>query len=432
MDEFHIPTPLLTGILFVFICFSAFFSATETALTGCNKLRLKNLAKGQTKKARRAARVLSLLDRFDDALSTILIGNNIVNIATASLAAAVSTAYFGPSGLALATVVTTIVILIFGEILPKSAANDYPESFAMACGGFLRILVFLFMPLNFLFRLLKTGFSKFLSGKGDTAATEDELLLMVDEVESGGAINKQDSRLIKSAIEFSDIRVREIMTPRVDMAAMDVSEGPEKALQLFRNNGFSRLPVFKDDYTEIIGVLHAKDFYAHYLQDPHFPLVDAVKKVAVVHQSTKISRVMKTLQEAKVEMAMVMDSYGTVKGLVTTEDIVEELVGEIWDEHDKVVSSFRRLGKNRYLISCSSNSQNANLFDMFKYLDLDIGDYGLENNSISGWVIDTLETIPKKGDSFDCKNLHVTVTRANDHRVQEIIVEVRQPEQKRL
>ena len=154
-----------------------------------------------------------------------------------------------------------------------------------------------------------------------------------------------------------------------------------------------------------------------------------IKKAALVHQSTKISRVLKTLQEAKVEMAMVMDSYGTVRGLVTTEDIVEELVGEIWDEHDKAVSSFRKLGRNRYLVSCSSNSQNANLFDLFKYLDLDIDDYGLENNSISGWVVDTLETIPKKGDSFDCRNLHVTVTQANEHRVQEIIVEVR-PEKK--
>ena len=422
MEEFNIPTTLLTGILIVFISLSAYFSATETALTSCNKLRLKNLAKDGN---RRAKTVLKLLDKFDNALSTILIGNNIVNIATASLAAACSTAYFGPSGLALATVVTTIVILIFGEILPKSAAKDYPEKFAMSTAGLLRILVFLFTPLNYLFQLLKTAFSHLLSKKAAHGATEGELLLMVDEVASGGSINKQDSQLIKSAIEFSDIRVREIMTPRVDMMAMDISEGNQKALKIFSDYGFSRIPVFKDDYSEIIGILHAKDFFSGYIKNPHFRLEERLKKAAFVHQSTKISRVMKTLQEAKIEMAMVMDSYGTVKGLVTTEDIVEELVGEIWDEHDKVISSFHRIGKNRYMISCSSNSQNANLFDLFKYLDLDITDYGLENNSISGWVVDTLETIPQKGDSFDCKNLHVTVTRANNHRVQEIIVEVR-------
>lgn len=349
-----------------------------------------------------------------------------VNIATASLAAAVSTAAFGPSGLALATVFTTIVILIFGEIIPKSVASDAPEKYAMDCSGLLSVLVVLFAPLNFLFRIMKNLFNRCLRKKvSHRFATEDELLLMVDEVEHGGGINKQDSLLIKSAIEFSDIRVREIMTPRVDMVAMDISEGSEEALKLFGSHGFSRLPVFKDDYSEIVGILHAKDFLAAYLQDPHCSLQKLIKKAALVHQSTKISRVLKTLQEAKVEMAMVMDSYGTVRGLVTTEDIVEELVGEIWDEHDKAVSSFRKLGKNRYLVSCSSNSQNANLFDLFKYLDLDIDDYGLENNSISGWVVDTLETIPKKGDTFDCRNLHVTVTQANEHRVQEIIVEVR-------
>ncbi|WP_416181598.1 HlyC/CorC family transporter [Acidaminococcus timonensis] len=427
MDTFEIPTAALTLILVIFISFSGFFSAAETALTGANKLRLKNLAKGGNTRARKA---LQLLNHFDDALSTILIGNNVVNIATASLAAAVSTAAFGPSGLALATVVTTIIILIFGEILPKSAASDAPEYYSMKTAGLLRILVVLFTPLNFLFRQLKQLAARLLGKKNSRKpATEDELLLMVDEVESGGGINKQDSLLIKSAIEFSDIRVREIMTPRVDMVAMDISEGTPEALKLFRSHGFSRLPVFKDDYGEIIGVLHAKDFFAAYLQNPQFDLKKVIKKAALVHQSTKISRVLKTLQEAKVEMAMVMDSYGTVRGLVTTEDIVEELVGEIWDEHDKAVSSFRRLGKNRVLVSCSSNSQNANLFDLFKVLDLDIDDYGLENNSISGWVVDTLETIPKKGDSFDCKNLHVTVTRANEHRVQEIIVEVR-PEKK--
>lgn len=423
MDDLQIPTSALTLILIVFISLSAFFSASETALTGSNKLRLKNQAKSGSKKARKALR---LLDHFDDALSTILIGNNVVNIATASLAAAVSTAAFGPSGLALATVFTTIVILIFGEIIPKSVASDAPEKYAMDCSGLLSVLVVLFAPLNFLFRIMKNLFNRCLRKKiSHRFATEDELLLMVDEVEHGGGINKQDSLLIKSAIEFSDIRVREIMTPRVDMVAMDISEGSEEALKLFGSHGFSRLPVFKDDYSEIVGILHAKDFLAAYLQDPHCSLEKLIKKAALVHQSTKISRVLKTLQEAKVEMAMVMDSYGTVRGLVTTEDIVEELVGEIWDEHDKAVSSFRKLGKNRYLVSCSSNSQNANLFDLFKYLDLDIDDYGLENNSISGWVVDTLETIPKKGDTFDCRNLHVTVTQANEHRVQEIIVEVR-------
>ncbi len=422
MTDFHIPTSLLTLILVVFISLSAFFSAAETALTGCNKLKLKNMAKGGN---RRAKTVLSLLDNFDSVLSTILIGNNVVNIATASFATAVATQYFGASGLAFSTIVTTIVILIFGEILPKSAANDLPEAFSIRCAAPLRVLVFLFKPLNYLFRLLKTAFSRFLTQKVSKGVTEDELIMMVDEVENGGAINKQDSKLIKSAIEFSDIRVKEIMTPRVDMVDMEFSEGPQKAMELFSKHGFSRIPIFEDDYGKVLGILHAKDFYAAYLTSHHPDLRKCIKKAAFVHQSTKISRVMKTLQDEKIEMAIVMDSYGTVSGLVTTEDIVEELVGEIWDEHDKAVPAFRRVGKNQVLVSCSSNSQNANLFDLFKFLDLDIDDYGLENDSISGWVIDSLGNIPHKGDTFDCKNLHVTVTSAEHHRAREIIVEVR-------
>ncbi len=422
LETFHIPGGILVVVLIFFISFSAFFSASETALTGCNKLRLKNLARTGH---RRAGTVLHLLGHFDKTLTAILIGNNVVNIATASLAAAVCTAYMGASGLALATVITTIIILIFGEIIPKDVAKDQPEKYAMACSRLLSFLVVILTPLTILFGLIKGLMGHFGSKKLPRSATEEELMLMVDEVENGGDIKKEDSLRIKSAIEFSDIRVREIMTPRVDIRAIDISEGNKAALAIFSTQGFSRLPVFKDDYCEIIGVLHARDFYAAYLKDPNFDLRTVLKKVVFVHTSTKIGLVMQSLQKAKVEMAIVVDSYGTIDGLVTTEDIVEELVGEIWDEHDLMVSSFRKIAQNTYLVNCDSNGQNANLFDLFKYLDLDNTEYGLENNSISGWVIDSLGRIPEKGASFDCKNLHITVTKTDAHRVKEIIVEIK-------
>jgi putative hemolysin len=422
LETFQIPAGILIVILVIFISFSAFFSASETALTGCNKLRLKNLAKMGDK---RAYAVLYLLSRFDKTLTTILIGNNIVNIATASLAAAVCTAYMGASGLALATVITTIIILIFGEILPKDVAKDQPEKYAMSCSHLLSLLVVILTPLTIMFQLIKKMTGRFGTKKPPRSATEEELMLMVDEVENGGDIKKEDGQRIKSAIEFSDIRVREIMTPRVDIRAIDISEGNKAALAIFSTQGFSRLPVFKNDYSEIIGVLHARDFYAAYLKDPNFDLHTILKKVVFVHTSTKIGLVMQSLQKAKVEMAIVIDSYGTIDGLVTTEDIVEELVGEIWDEHDLMVSSFRKIAHNPYLVNCDSNGQNANLFDLFKYLDLDNSTYGLENNSISGWVIDSLGCIPEKGATFDCKNLHITVTKTDAHRVKEIVVEVR-------
>ena len=411
----------LTLVLILLVFLSAFFSASETALTGSQKLRLKRLAKNGNKKAEKA---LKLTKRSDDTLTTILIGNNVVNILAASLAAAACTSYFGAEGLAIATVVSTIVILLCGEILPKSAAKDYPEKVAMKVAPLLYALTIILMPLNFLVKLIKTAFKKFLHTKGVTGPTEDELMLMVDEVQKDGAINKDDSELIKSAIEFSDIRVREIMTPRVDFVSIDLAAGNEEALHTVAMHGFSRFPVYKEDDKEIIGMIHAKDFFTAYVNNPNFKLERIIKNIAYVHSSTKISLVMKSLQDQKVEMAMVLDSYGTVRGLVTTEDIVEELVGEIWDEHDKVVSSFHKIGKDKYLVSCNSNLQNASLLDLFKFLGLDFSQYGLENDSISGWVVDTLGEIPQKSDCFDYKNLHVTVSKTTLHRVVEIIIDV--------
>ena len=410
----------LTLILLVLIVLSAFFSASETALTSCSKLRLKKLAKNGNE---RANKVLKLIDSYDETLSTILIGNNIVNIAAASISAAVCTAYFGAEGLAAATIITAIVVIIFGELLPKSAAKDLPEKFALFCAPLLSFLVLILTPLNFFFKTAKAFLTKVLKRNTSRGLTEDELLLMVDEVENDGAINKEDSELIKSAIEFSDIRVREIMTPRVDAVTIDLAEGNQEALKTFVSHGFSRLPVYKEDDDKMIGIIHAKDFFTAYINNPAFKLERIVKDIAFVHSSTKISLVMKTLQDQKVEMAMVVDSYGTIRGLVTTEDIVEELVGEIWDEHDKVISAFHKVGKDRYLVSCNSNLQNPSLNDLFKYLELDIDRYGLENNSISGWVVETLGDIPHKGDSFDCKDLHITVNKTNKNRVLEILID---------
>ncbi len=410
----------LTLILLVLIILSAFFSASETALTSCSKLRLKKLAKNGNA---RANKVLKLIDSYDETLSTILIGNNIVNIAAASISAAVCTAYFGAEGLAAATIITAIVVIIFGELLPKSAAKDLPEKFALFCAPLLSFLVLILSPINFFFKTAKAFLTKVLKRNTSRGLTEDELLLMVDEVENDGAINKEDSELIKSAIEFSDIRVREIMTPRVDAVTIDIADGNQEALKTFVSHGFSRLPVYKEDDDKMIGIIHAKDFFTAYINNPDFKLERIVKDIAYVHSSTKISLVMKTLQDQKVEMAMVVDSYGTIRGLVTTEDIVEELVGEIWDEHDKVISAFHKVGKDRYLVSCNSNLQNPSLNDLFKYLELDIDRYGLENNSISGWVVETLGDIPHKGDSFNCKDLHITVNKTNKNRVLEILID---------
>ncbi|WP_177567178.1 hemolysin family protein [Phascolarctobacterium sp.] len=410
-------------LILVFLLFlSAFFSASETALSSCNRIRLKNIAKDGDK---RAAKVLQMLDNFDNALSTILIGNNIVNIGAASIATVVFTKFFGSAGLTVSTAVMTILVLIFGEISPKSFAKDRPESFSMWCYPYLNFLMVIFAPLNVLFLQLKEALNKLIGSKNTSGGmTEDELKVMVDEVENEGFINKQESDLIKSAIEFNDIRVKEILTPRVDIVACDIEVSNAEILRTFASHGFSRLPIYSEDLDHIIGIVHSKDFYDAYLKDRKFNLSTIIKDIAYVHRSTKISLVLRTLQRTKVQMAIVIDSYGGVAGLVSIEDIVEELVGEIWDEHDNEVSVFHKIGEYKYLVSCNAGSRNASLHELFEYMQLDFNRYDLENQPISGWVVETLGEIPQKGDCFDYRNLHVVVNKTNLHRVLEIIVTV--------
>ena len=410
------------ALLFLFLCGSAFYSASETALSTVNRIRIKNLARNGDKNA---TGILKLLDHFDEVLSTILVGNNIVNIGTASIATLLCIKLVGDeNSVSIATAVTTIVILIAGEISPKSLAKEYPEKFLLTFHKLLWWNTRLFTPLNFLFKKLKDGLSHMISGKeaARPTLTEAELKVMVDEVESEGTITEDESDLIKSAIEFNDIRVREIYTPRVDMVACNITDSNAEIYRLFTTNHFTRIPVYDEEENTIIGLLHSKDFYNSYLKNPKFNLKSIIKNIAYVHRSTKISLLLKNLQHNKLQMAAVIDSYGSVAGIVTIEDIMEELVGEIWDEHDDAVSVFHKLGNRRYLVSCDSNSRNASLRDLFEYIQLDFDLYNLENQSISGWVIESLGEIPKKGDSFTYQDLQVEVTKVDQHRLKKIIV----------
>ncbi len=374
---------------------------------------------------RRAEKVLHLTENFDETLSTILIGNNIVNIAAASIATVLFIKLFGQAGLTISTAVMTILVLIFGEICPKSLAKEHPETFAMFIYPFLNLLMTVFTPLNYFFLKLKELVSDQFTNKNNrTAITEEELKVMIDEVTNEGVINQAESDLIKSAIEFDDIRAKEILTPRVDLVTCSLENSNAEILRIFASHGFSRLPLYDEDEENIIGIIHAKDFYDAYLKDRKFRLTTIVKDIAYVHRSTKISLVLKNMQRTKVQMAVVMDSYGGVSGVITIEDIIEELVGEIWDEHDTQISVFHKIGLNKYLVSCDSNGRNANLRDMFEYMQLDFDSYDLENQAISGWVVETLSEIPKKGDYFTYRNLDVTVNKTNMHRVLEIIIDV--------
>ncbi len=409
----------LIAVIAVLVMMSAYFSATETAFSSLNKIRLKSLANNGNK---RAAHALSLLENYDKLLSTILIGNNIVNIASASIATVLFVEQFrlGNSGVTVSTVVMTVVVLIFGEISPKSLAKESPERFAMFSTPFLSFFVKLLTPLNFLFQQWKKLLNKLFKAEDDRGITEEELITIVDEAENEGGIDEHESELIRSAIEFNDLEVEEILTPRVDVVAVEENDPMDKIADAFRTNGLSRLPVYRETIDNIIGIIHEKDFYAQLYQNGN-EIAPIIKTAVCATTSMPVSKLLRLLQGSKTHMAIVIDEFGGTAGIVTLEDILEELVGEIWDEHDEVVEEFKKNPDGSYLVSCS-----ADLEDMFELLGLS---EEVDTSTVSGWVIDELGGVPKVGDNFTYENLHVTVTRTDFRRVLEIRVELL-PEQK--
>jgi len=398
-------------ILVLLVLCSAFFSATETAMSALNKVRLRNKAENGNKQAHL---VLTLVDEYDRLLSCILIANNIVNLSAASLGTVLFTRYYDTYGPTISTIVLTIAILIFGEITPKSLAKDQPERFAMFSAPILRLFLFLLTPLNAFFSLFYKLAAKLIKSSGEEGITEEELITMVEEAESEGGLDPHESQLIRAAIEFNDLEVVEILTPRVDIVAVDQNESMEKLASAFAESGYSRIPVYTGSIDNIIGIIHEKDFYAaRYRHVSQFG--DLVSPVLYTTGNTKISVLLRLLQRSKTHMAVVVDEYGGTQGLVTLEDILEELVGEIWDEHDEVLEEFQLQEDGSYLISCSADLDD--LFDRFA-LRGDLSD----STSISGWVLEQLGQVPVEGDHFTYENLDVTVTRVDNRRVLEIRV----------
>ena len=406
-------------ILILLVILSAYFSATETAFTSLNRIRLKSKADAGN---RRAALALRLVDQYDNLLSTILVGNNIVNLSASSLA----TVFFTEglrlqNGAVISTAVITIVVLVFGEVSPKSLAKEYPESFALFSAPIMRILMVILTPVNFLFSLLKKLLSKVFHKQGDSGITEEELVTMVDQAESEGGLDQHESKLIRSAIEFNDMEVDEILTPRVDIVAVEDIDSMDDIAQAFAESGYSRLPVYHEDIDDIIGVIHEKDFHAaRYRGQTDVKAITG--PMLYTTGNTKISELLRILQREKAHMVIVVDEYGGTEGLVTLEDIVEELVGEIWDEHDEVIEEFKKQEDGSYLISCSADL--TDLFDLFSIKG------ECDANTISGWVMEQIGRIPEEGDHFVSDGLDVTVTKVDHRRVLEIRVEVLpQPEE---
>lgn len=394
------------------VILSAYFSATETAFSSLNRVRLRSKAEGGNQ---RAALALRLSEDYDRLLSTILIGNNIVNITATTVATLFFTKLLPVYGPTVSTLVLTIVILIFGEISPKSLAKENAEQFAMFSAPLLQLLIALLRPLNFLFTQWKRLLSRIFRNHGDEGITEEELITMVDQAEDEGGLDQHESELIRAAIEFNDLEVEEILTPRVDIAAVEDTATVEEIARTFAENGYSRLPVYHEDIDDIVGVIHEKDFYtARYHK--RTDVKDMISPVLYTTGNTKISNLLRILQRQKAHMVIVVDEYGGTEGLVTLEDIVEELVGEIWDEHDEIIEQFQKQEDGSYLISCSADL--TDLFDLFSIT----GPCGA--NTVSGWVMEQVGRVPEEGDRFTCEGLDVTVTKVEHRRVMEIRVVV--------
>lgn len=404
----HNTTLQLISML-VLVALSAFFSATETAFSSLNRARLKGMADRGEK---RAAAALALSERYDELLSTILVGNNIVNIALASIGAIVFVGWIGDAGVSVSTAVITLVVLIFGEVSPKSLAKESPERFAMAVTPVIGGLATLLKPINWLFSKWKQLLRRVFHVRQDHGVTQDELLTLVEEAGQDGGMNADESELLKSAIEFHDLDVSDILTPRVRVNGVPLESTLLEAADCFEASGYSRLPVYEETLDHIVGVIHQKDFYNRVRKTNDFSLADIMQKPVYVPPGAKISDTLRLLQKTQSQMAVVADEYGGTVGIVTMEDILEELVGEIWDEHDEIEEPFRFVDENTCRALGSADPE-----ELFEKLGI-AGE--TEASTVGGWVMEMTERVPKPGDSFDCDGWRATVLKADGRHVQEI------------
>lgn len=402
--------------------FSGLFSATETAYSSSSKIRLKNMANdGNTK----ASSVLVILDDFDKFLTSVLIGNNIVNIASATISTLLfSLILKGGKGPTVSTIVITVITLLFGEIAPKSLAKQAPEKFACATVGVVNFFEFVFTPLTIVLKGWTWLVNHFAHIEQDEGDISDELITMVDEAEKDGNLEEHESDLISAAIEFNDLDVKDVLTPRVDIVAVNIASSHEQIEKAFRFNSFSRLPVYENTVDNIVGVIHEKDFYELMYHNNKGPIRRIIKPVIYTSPNTQISTCMKQLQAAKLHMAVVLDEYGGTEGIITLEDIIEELVGEIWDEHDVVEDFYTKVDDYTWRVK-----GDAEIDDLIDRFGVEEEDEEFDFITVSGWAIAELHHIPKVNEEFDYKNLHVTITKADQRKVLEVKVEIQKEEE---
>ena len=404
---------LLPWIIAVLLLFcAAFFAVAETAYASCPKSRVKAAAERGDARAKTA---LLILDDFDKAISTLLICTNIVHIATASIVTVAVTKMWGLSAVSISTIVTTIVVFFAGEMLPKSIAKKYSEPLALATGPVLRFLMKVFTPLSVLLTWIGQSAAKLTPDETPVSFTEDELYDIIEDMTEEGSLDEQQGELISSALQFGEVTVESVLTPRVDLVAVDISSSLENILAVIKTTNHSRLPVYEGSIDNIIGVLQIRKFIKAYLRlGNNLDLRPLLDEVFFIHQSTNIDELLPVMSKRKLNMAVVTDNYGGTLGIVTVEDILEELVGEIWDEDDVVEESFVELGDGVYMVGADESV--TDVFEQLGFEDPE-EDEELVNTLMGEWAYEQFSAIPKVGDSFCYHQLQVTVAAMTHNRI---------------
>ena len=415
MEEATLGSYLLIILL---IAFSAFFSGSEISYASLNRLRMKNAAETGGPAAKAA---YWIYEAYDSALVTILIGNNLVNIASSSVATLIAVSLLGDDGAWVATAVMTVLILTFGEIVPKIVAVQVSEGFAKAVALPLRAMMFITKPIvwafNKLLKLLDRIWARF--GENGPSVTEDDLETILETVEDEGVIDEDRAELLQSALDFDDVLAYEIITPRVDLLAIDIEDDWEEILQTAYDSPFSRIPVYEDTIDNIIGILHLNHFFKELVERPQFDLRGDLMPVNFVHKTMPLNDVLAVMKKRQCHMVIVTDEYGGTMGCLTMEDVLEQLVGDIWDESDEIVDEFVQTGEDTY-----EADGDMRIYDFFEELDIDDRDFDDDNATLGGWAIEMLGDYPKAGDSFDYKNLTITVKKLQNLRVMRLAVQV--------
>lgn len=412
-------------LIIILIAMSAFFSASETAISSVNRIRLKSMAENGSRGAERA---LKILTKYDKALTTILIGNNIVNIATSSISTILCIQLVGEKyGSLVSTVAVTIIVLIFGEVMPKGLAKDHAEGVCIGVSAVITFLMLIFTPFSSFFILLKKGIAKLFHNKKSVSVTEEELMAIIDEIEGEGVLEEQESDLVRSALQFDEITADEIITPRVRIVAVEVNDSAEEVRAKFLKEQYSRMPVFEKNLDNIVGIINEKDFIKAYdKKGAELSVRELIQETIYVPSMQKISEVLRVMQKRKCHMSVVLDQHGGTLGIVTMEDLLEELVGEIWDESDEVKSPVTVRGEGEFDIYGEVSLNSLRRFLESRDIDLEIDS---EAHTVAGWVLELFGSIPKNGDVTETEELTLEVLDAAELRVNKVRITLKEKPQ---